>query len=232
MPGQQIRWPDHWYHDQNRIRCIVPACGFVASSHLVEQQYKEICDHCLTTIGAEHDLLNIMLNQTLCAINKCTSPSFAHRSKSHAIRSLFKHEKDAHGSAEMSSICFFVRLAREGRVRKGTKLGSAPAEPEPNCERVAYYRMMEKVWALPSTDLLMLFRRNGCHHPDTQTSENLGKILTHDPLAREGENPPFWWPVKAESFLSHCRPNFSNPADSDWIRLWRNLREKYADGRI
>lgn len=233
MPqATQIRYPDHWYHDEHRIRCMVPACGFVTSSEHADHQWNEIHDHCLTTIGAEHDLLNIMLYQTFCAIKNCTSVSFAKTRKSNTIRQLFKHEKDAHGSAEMSNICSFVRLAREGRIRKGMKNGWSSAEPEPNCERMAYYRMMEKVWALPSADLLMLFQRNGCHHPDTQTSENLGRILTHDSLAQEGEDPPFWWPVKAESFLSQCCPNFSNPADSDWTRLWTDLREKYANGRI
>ena len=224
-----IRWPDHWYHDEHRIRCIVPFCGFVATAPHLEQQWKEMHDHCLTTIGAEHDLFHIMLNQTKCAINDCARLCFTQNRKSYANRDLFNHEKDAHGSVEMSSICSFVRLAREGRVRQG-KVGHT--EPEPNCERVAYYRMMDKIWALPSADLLMLFQRNGYHHPDEQTSENLRKILTHDPLAKDGEDPPFWWPVKAESFLSQCRPDPFNPADGDWTRLWTDLRERYADGRI
>ena len=227
-----IRWPDHWYHDELQIRCIVPVCGFVTSLQWADQQWNEIHDHCLTTVGAEHDLFHIMLNQTHCAINDCASLSFSKSTKGATIRYLFNHEKDAHGSAEMFCICSFVRLAREGRVRQGAKTGGGYSVPEPNCERVAYYRMMEKVWALPPADLLMLFQRNGYHHPDEQTSENLRKILTHDPLAQDGEDPPFWWPVKAESFLSQCSPNPFNPADRDWSRLWTDLREKYADGRI
>ena len=230
MPSPPISWPDHWYYDQNRIRCIVPACGFVTRSQFMDQQWTEIHDHCLTTIGAEHDLFRIMLNQTICA--NCGGSPYP-CIKSGKVRRLFGHEKVAHGSAEMSSICSFVRLAREGRIRKGRpNTGGGGSDPEPDCERVAFFRMMDKVWALPSADLLMLFQRNGCRHANTQTSENLGRILTHDPLAQEGDDPPFWWPVKAESFLSQCCPNFSNPADNDWIRLWTDLRERYADGRI
>ena len=230
--GPQIAWPYRWYHDEDRIHCIVPACGFITPSKAIEQQWKEIHDHCLATIGAEHNLFQIMLNQTICAIDNCTSPCFSFNNKSLTIRKLFKHERSTHSSSEMSSLCSFVRLAREGRVRKGSPIGGGPAPPEPNCERLAYYRMMDKVGALPPTDLLMLFQRNGYHHPSTQTPDNLGKILTHDSLAREGEDPPFWWPVKAESFLSHCSPNPFDPADGDWTRVWTDLRERYADGRI
>ena len=227
MPKQNLHpWPDHWYHDQQRIHCIVPACGFVVKSEYVEEQWREIDQHCSTKIGAEHDLLQIMLDQTFCAINDCSSLSFVKNTKGRAIRELFAHEKDVHGSAEMSSICSFVRLAREGRIRKGHGL-------ERNCERLAHYRMMDKVAALPPADIIMLFQRNGYHHPGEQTSENMRKILTHDPLARDGEDPPFWWPVKAESFLSQCRPYCLNPAsEEDWTRLWTDLRERYADGRI
>ena len=219
-------WPSHWYRDEHRIHCIVPDCSFVTSSWHARQQWKEMNDHCSTTIGAEHALFHIMLNQTMCAINNCTHLPFSHGGESFGHRALFKHERDAHGSAEMSSICSFVRLAREGRIRKGQ--GN-----EPNCERLTYYRMMEKIWALPSAgDIIMLFQRNGYHDTDEQTSENLRKILTHDPLANDGDDPPFWWPVKAESFLSQCCPDFSNPADREWARVWTDLRERYADGRI
>ena len=137
-PPLLFPWPDHWYYDEHRIRCIVPLCRFVAPSSHTEQQWKEMGDHCLTTIGAEHALFHIMLNQTRCAINDCTSFSISGKPKNHIMRALFKHEKDTHGSAEMSSICSFVRLAREGRVRKSKGT-------EPNCERVAYYRMMDAV---------------------------------------------------------------------------------------
>ena len=187
----------------------------------------EMDQHCSTKTGAEHDLLQIMLGQRFCAINNCArSSSFNGGDKGHTVRLLFTHEKDVHGSAEMSSICSFVRLAREGRIRRYQG-------PEPNCERLAYYRMMDKVAALPPADITMLFERNGYHHPGEHTSENMRKILTFDPLAKEGEDPPFWWPVKVESFLSQCRPNFFNPAgEEDWTRLWTDLRERYADGRI
>ena len=233
MPtGNPIPLPDHWYLDESRTRtrCIVPDCEFVAPSQLVEQQWKEIHDHCLAKTGAEHGLLQIMLNQSICAINNCTHPQFSGR-KSSVIRRLFKHEKDAHGSEQMSSICSFVRLAREGRIRKCNKPHCAP-EPEPNCERLAYDRMMDKVWALPPEDLILLFERNEYHHPDKWTAENLGEILTRDPLAKACETPPFWWPVKAESFLEHCPPDPHDPEDRHWERVWKYLREEYANGRI
>ena len=233
-PLQSIRWPDHWYHDEARIRCIVPNCGFVApAQHVPDRQQEELLDHCSETRGAEHDMFYIMLTQTVCAINDCPKSRFE-GTKSAATRNLFQHEKNAHRSVEMSSICSFVRLAREGRIRRGEKDSASgdKTEPDRNCERVAYYRMLDKIWALPAADIITLFQRNGFHNPSERTPENLRKILTHDPLAKDGEAPPFWWPVKAESFLSQCCPNFFDPADNDWARLYTDLREKYADGRI
>ena len=233
--SEHHRWPVHWYYDKTRIRCIVPACGFVTSSLWERQQYTEINNHCLTemdkqyfTTRAEHHLLHFILDQRMCAINNCRR-HFIDNPQNVGIRKLFKHEWETHRSAEMSNICSFVRLAREGRLLR--HLGPALVELDPNCVEVAYYRMMFKIWALPTADLFMLFERNGCHQHSQQNSENLGRILTYDPWAEEGGSRPFWWPVKPEYFLSHCCPNSFNPADS-WARLWMDLREKYADGRI
>ncbi len=222
--ASNIRWPDEWYYDQDYIRCIVPHCGFITDNPTMEWQWSQIHDHCKETPGAEHGLLRIMLRQTSCAIGDCKHPSFKYHPPSSTVRMLFKHEETAHGSAEMSSISSFVRLARESRIRVGTG-----AKPEKNCEKLAFDRMMTKVRALPAAHLSLLFQMSGCQ-PHQHTYEDLRKILTHDPMKQPGDNPPYWWPVSGEHFLLFCHPLPSDPVN--WHTLWTDLREKYADGRI
>ncbi len=227
MADSIMRWPDDWYYDQHYIRCIVPDCGFISDDDRLDIQWSQIHDHCKDTPGAEHGLLEIMLGQTLCAIDDCQHLSFFKHTPCFTVRRLFIHEKSVHGSAEVSSISSFVRLAREGRILASTS-GRTRA-PEPNCEKLAFNRMMEKVQALPASHLSLLFRANG-FQPDQHTDENLREMLTHDPLKQPGDNPPYWWPVAAEHFLLSCRPLPGDPAD--WHALWTDLRKKYADGRI
>ena len=103
--------------------------------------------------------------------------------------------------------------------------------PEASCARLAFDRMMHKVQALPAADLELLYQKSG--FTDGQhTPGNLGKILTNDRLAPPHDTAPFWAPVSPDSFLLFCRPDADDPADHDWRRLWRDLKEKYADGRI
>ena len=222
-----IRWPDHWYHDHHFIHCIVSGCGYVTDVKPTSDQWAQIRDHCTNATGPEHGLLAIMLTQTICAIDNCNHPSFATGKQDLNIRHLFMHEKTAHGSQEMSNICSFVRLAREGRIRVGGPGGHT--RPVPNCERLAYKRMMEKVQALPAPVINMIFQRSWFIE---HTTENLGKILTDDHLAKPGEDPPYWWPIRAEHFLWSCRPKASDPPNSHWRVIWTELRKRYADGRI
>ena len=233
MPPSPTPWPDHWYHHAFYIRCIVPHCPFFTASDEVEPQWTEMFEHCSATSGPEHDLLQIMLQQSTCAIDDCNPRFIVSGSRSYRTRMLCRHEKDVHGSAEMSNICSFVRLAREGRIRRGRR--GAVMEQEPNCERLAFFRMMEEVQALPAAELELLFRKSG-FHPGQYTPNNLRWILTHDPLAQPDENPPYWWPVRAEDFLSFCRPHPPHPNDQQsdyhWRVLWRDLRAMYARGRI
>lgn len=226
---QQIRWPDRWYYDQNYIRCIVPNCGLVSDNEGLENQWVEIREHCMHASGPEHQLLEIMLRQTKCAIDECNFTA-NQGTRSYKLRVLFRHEKTAHGTTAMSNICSFVRLAREGRISKGDAGGHW--KPEPTCEEFAFYRMKEKVWALPAEEIGLLFQRSGFHHYSEHTDSNLGKILTQDPLTQPDDNPPFWWPVNAEHFLWFCHPHPTDPADHHWRIFWNDLRAKYADGRI
>lgn len=220
-------WPELWLHNEDHIRCIIPSCGFVTSTDSLNLQWIQMRDHCNNISGAEHGLLEIMLRQSICA--KC--PFNIHGGEvSHKIRKLYTHEKNVHGSSEMFNLCSFVRLAREGRIRKG-QAGGGQSLPEPECERLACIRMVEKVWALPHTTIGLLFQKSG-YAPNQMNSENLAKILTKDISAQSGESPPYWWPVRAEAFLDCCAPHPTDPADDVWRTIWTELRAKYADGRI
>lgn len=226
MAPKVSRWPDHWYSDQVHIRCVVPDCEFTTPSPNAGLQWDEIHDHCTNTPGAEHEILEKMLQQTMCAIDNCNHPPFM-SSQSYKSRALFTHEKVAHESTDMSNICSFVRLAREGRVRSGLYKTA-----EPNCERLAFHRMLDKVQALPHSTISLLFQMSGFRHPDEQTRENMGRILTADHLAEEGEERPDWWPIRAEHFLWLIRPNFNDPSHLPWSTVWVWLRDEYANGRI
>ena len=230
MPAQElIPWPDHWYHNLGHIRCIVSCCGFITDTNSVPIQWYQIHNHSMDAPGPEHKLLEIMLRQKKCAIAECNLLPF-NNDPSLKIRTLFHHEMTSHGTTAMSNICSFVRLAREGRIRIGG--GGGHLVPEPTCEVFAFYRMKERVWALPAAEIGLLFQRSGFHHSSEHTDKNLEKILTQDPLTQPGDNPPFWWPVNAEHFLWFCRPHPTDPADHSWRLLWNDPRAKYADGRI
>ena len=198
----------------------------------MERQWSDMVDHCTESLGAEHKLLDIMFRQGVCAIDDCDHSFFDYGRKGYGTRALFRHEKVAHGTTNMSEICSFVRLSREGRIRRGWSKGS---EPHPNCETYAFERMLEKVKDLPAAELEQLFEKGG-FPPGEHTAENLGRILTHDHLAQEGDDPPYWWPVPAEDFLWFCRPQYPLPTDTYrdhyWRLLWEDLRAMYAHGRI
>ncbi|CAF9939171.1 MAG: hypothetical protein ALECFALPRED_008002 [Alectoria fallacina] len=217
-------WPDHWYFDRDHIRCIVPDCEFVTPSHMAGLQWDQLYEHCKDTSGVEHAILSKMLSLKQCAIGDCVHTIM--RESREATRRLFTHEISAHGSMEMFNICSFVRLAREGRIRGQNGLLG------PACEKLAFHRMLDKALALPDGTKKALFQRSEFLYPEQHTPKNMGKILTADPLARQGESPPYWWPIRAEHFLWLIRPNINDPADQQWSMIWTGLREEYANGRF
>ena len=226
MPDPPKPWPAHWYDDHRHIRCIVPHCEFVTKVHNLSGQWTKLYDHCTDTGGAEHDLLKIILRQSKCAL--CDdSPTFS-GPKHWVPRALYDHEQYAHGSATMFSIDSFVVLARGGHISFGN---GGHAALQRTYQSLAFDRMMDKVLALPAAELSLLFQRSG-YGADEQLLSNLRRILSYDPLAQRRHDDPCWLPLKPDRFLDFCRPRGDDPADSSWRRVWRSLREEYADGRI
>ena len=227
MPDTQIYYPDHWYYDQtNLIGCIVPHCDFITPSESVVTQWRQMHDHCIDTPGPEHKLLDKILGQTQCAIDQCNHISFEGYTGL-GLRQLFLHEKDEHGSTEMSNISSFVRLARESRIRYGRH-----RNPVPDCEKLAFHRMVDKILALPAATIDLIFRKSGYHDPEQKSLQNLERLLTDDPSITPGDRPPYWWPVRAEEFLWRSDPDTRDPKDPHWKMLWTHLRQDYAAGRI
>ena len=226
MRRDPLPWPAHWYMGHYDIRCIVPHCDFVTDANKLSEQWTQLRDHCAHAAGAEHDLLDIIVRQRKCAL--CDYPTFYGRNE-WVPRALYDHEVHAHGSAAMFSINSFVVLARQGRILFGIPGGYLALEP--NCQRLAFDRMVGKVRALPAEELRLLFERSG-FRADEHSLNNLEWILTYDPSARQRDDDPYWKPVRPDRFLAFCRPDGDDPADSGWRRVWRSLREKYADGRI
>lgn len=243
MPKPPIPWPAHWYRDDGGIRCIVPHCDFVTVVNNVSKQWTQLYDHCAATAGAdycadpagadycadtaraEHSLLKIMLRQSKCAL--CACPAFSGR-KDWVTRVLHDHEQYVHGSAAMFSIDSFVVLVREGCIDIGN---CGHIASKATCQRLSFDRMMGKVQALPAAELSLLFQRTG-YGADEHSLSNLAQILSYDPLAQGRWDDPCWLPLKPDRFLEYCRPKGDDPADSSWRRVWRSLREEYADGRI
>ena len=194
-------------------------------------QWFRIHEHCLDKRGPEHDLLQILLRQTLCAIDECMYlVNSGHQE--FRLRALFKHERLAHNSEAMSDLCSFVTLARKGHIR--AYVAGTGWLIEPNCRRLAYDRMLDKMGDPLCPTNQMLFQKSGYSNPDQHTRANLGKILTQSPLTETtpDEDVPYWMPVPAHSFLSHCLPDETDPEFDLWLMIWCELREKYADGRI
>ena len=227
MPKAQLPWPVHWYQGDHDIRCIVPHCDFVTDEKEIAHQWTQLHDHCADADGTEHALLEIILRQSKCAL--CNHPAL-YGQKNWVTRALYDHEGHTHGSAAMFSIDSFVVLAREGRIYFGSDVDGQMA-PDANCQELAFDRMMEKVQALPAFELGLLFQKSGCFAHE-QTYANLAWILTYDSSAEPPDDDPYWTPVPSDRFLQFCRPHSSAPADSSWRRVWKDLTEKYADGRI
>lgn len=229
MPAQDtLRWPDHWYHG-DRVRCLVPNCHYTTySTTNMSRQWNQLHEHCLDTPGSDHKVLERMLQQTYCAIDDCDLPAFTGGSRADVrLRTLFDHERCVHGSADMSNICSYVRLAREGRICTGKG-----RHPEPNCERLAFDRMMEKIHALPAETIDLIFEKSGFPNPHPKNRDTMIRILTYDPLAKAGERPPYWWPIRAEHFLWIARPSPFDLPDPHWEMIWTRLQADYANGRI
>lgn len=227
MPGPApLPWPDQWYENHYDIRCIVPHCTFVTDIENLKAQWTQLHDHCMQTPGAEHALLEIMLRQRMCAF--CNNGGPYYGEKHRAIRSLFDHEGNVHGTAEMFNISSFVALVRRQRILFSN---GAHMVPERHSGRFAFDRMMEKVQALPAADLRLVFQKSG-FRPGEYTPGNLKGILTYDPAVQPPPHAPHWLPLRADRFLLFCRPRVNNPADDDWRQVWENLRERYAHGSI
>lgn len=134
---------------------------------------------------------------------------------SNKLRNLLVHEQAAHGSGLMSHIPGFVVLAREGRL-------------DGHAQRLAFDRMVEKLQGFqqPVTQLL-------CHKSKvTHTLSNLQEILSTDHQRPDGDMALFWEPVSAERFLWLLRPDDDNPADYQWGRVWKRLRQMYSNGHL
>ena len=84
---------------------------------------------------------------------------------------------------------------------------------------------------MPGAELRLLFEKGGVRDGE-HTSSNLARILTYDPLVPRGYGEPYWIPLEPERFLAYCSPNEDEAVDGRWRRVWRRLREMYADGRI
>ena len=231
MPiGTPFPWPDHWISDGTElVRCIVPNCSFITSAIAKTVQWKEIDDHCLDTRGSEHDLLRCMLRQKLCAYSGCPHYSNISGDTGYKLRRLFYHEITVHGSATMSEICSFVRLAREGRIV--WDLFGGLTQLGPRWGKPVLERMLDKVMAQPWwTELL--FQKNPFNRPDEHTREKLGAILTFDLSTEPGDDPPYWRPTPAEFFLGQCCPDPLDREDDLWAIVWNELRTLYAQGEI
>ena len=229
MPRQtSLPWPSHWYraHGHHDIRCIVPLCVFVTTTNTILEQWTQLHNHCRHTEDAEHALLEMMLHQSSCAF--CHNPRYKGH-KDLAIRELYDHESNKHGTAEMFDMDSFVALARERRII--FHVGVRQMAPDPKCEIYAFDRMVDKVMGLPAAERNLLFQKCG-YPPDRRTRRNLGRILTNGTAIHPHVNPPDWLPVTPVSFLWFCRPQGDNPADGNWTRLWMNLRGEYVVGRI
>lgn len=226
MPRAPIPWPPNWYRARYDIHCIVPHCDFVTDANRMSEQWSQLYGHCTCMSDAEHGLLKLMLRQSKCAW--CDHPPFC-GGKDYIIRALCEHEETVHGTVAMFHIDSFVALVRENRVLFGA---GGHLKPNPNCERLVFERMMDKVGALPAADLRLLFETCGFDDDEGHNSDHLAKILTADRLKRKEDKEPYWKPLQPDRFLAFCCPNGGDPPDGAWRRVWRSLRDKYADGRI
>ena len=157
-------------------------CGFTTLLKSVGDQWHELDEHCKSMPRNEHAVLRMMLQQSYCAQDNCNQLVVSGNA-SRKARAFFAHERLAHGTLHTCDICSFVRLAREGHVVSGIHRKAMP-----ECEKIASFRMLEKIQALPQTTVSIIFEKNGCPNPNNQTFQ--GKITTDDPLQQLRDKPP------------------------------------------
>lgn len=218
MPSHPtIPWPDPWYYDKNSIQCLVDGCDFTTQPNGLIKQFGAMRSHCTDTPGVEHAIFLNMLGQRKCAI--CSYRVSAGQSCSNKLRNLFSHEKAVHGSESMSSICGYIVLVRKSRIRG--RLGQ-------NSQKIAFDRLVEKLQEFEQPITRLLCQKKGLPH----SLSNLQLILSTDYLRRDEEDSPVWCPVPAERFLGLLRPDENDPADCQWGRVWKRLRQMYGNGHL
>lgn len=210
-----IPWPDHWYCDNNSIKCLVDGCEFTTKSNGPIKQFGDMKNHCAETPSAEHTIFSNMLGQRRCAM--CSYQASQGQSRSNKLRNLFVHEKAIHGSDSMSHICAYIVLARKGRING--RLGQ-------DTQKMAFDRMVEKLQGFEQPVTRLLCQKQGLPH----SLPNLQHILSTDCLRPDGDHTPVWRPVSAEQFLWLIHPDHNDPADHQWSRVWTRLRQMYMNG--
>ena len=218
MPSHPtVPWPDHWYCDKNSIKCLVDGCGFTTQPNGLIKQFGDMKNHCADTPGVEHAIFLIMLGQRSCAT--CSYRVKEGQSSSNKIRNLFLHEKNTHGSDSMSRICGYIVHARKGRI--DGRLGQ-------DSQKIIFNRMVEKLRGFEQPVTHLLCQKEGLPH----SLSNLRRILSTDCLRPDEDDTPVWRPVPAERFLWLLRPDEKDPADAQWGRVWKRLRQMYSNGHL
>lgn len=212
-----IPWPDHWYYNQSSIKCLVDGCEFTTQPNGPVKQFEAMKKHCADAPGVEHAIFSNMLGQRRCAL--CSYQASQGQSSSNKLRHLFAHEKTFHGSDFMSRVCKYIVLARKGRING--RLGQ-------DSQKIAFYRMVEKLQGFEQPVTRLLCQKGGLPH----SLLNLQHILSTDLSRPDGDHTPVWWPVPADHFLWSLRHDDNNPADYQWGRVWRRLRQMYSNGYL
>ena len=212
-----ISWPDHWYCDKNSIKCLVDGCGFTTQPNGLIKQFGDMKKHCTDTPGVDHASFLIMLGQRSCAI--CSYRVKESQTSSNKIRTLLFHEQSTHGSESMSRICEYIVLARKGRI--GGRIGQ-------DSQKIIFDRMVEKLQGFEQPITHLLCQKEGV----PLSLSNLRRILSTDCLQPDEDDIPIWRAVPPERFLWPLRPDEKDPADAQWGRVWKRLRQMYSNGHL
>lgn len=206
--------PDHWYYDKISIQCQVHGCGFTTQPNGLIKQFGDMKKHCTDTPGVDHAIFLIMLGQRSCAI--CSYRVKESQTSSNKIRTLLSHEQSTHDSDSMSRFGEYIVLARKGRI--DGRIGQ-------DSQKIIFDRMVEKLQGFEQPITHLLCQREGLPH----SLSNLRRILSTDCLRPDEDDTQ---PVPPERFLWQLRPDEKDPADAQWGRVWKRLRQMYSNGHL
>lgn len=203
-------WPEHWYNAEGYIPCPARGCNKVFDSTHVRYMGHHWYDQDPGSPSYnDHRILLAIRRQIDCV--------YCDYHNDLSLKELLAHEREVHGSSNMSTMQGYLYLMRRGLDTDEARV----------CRDNAYQRLKENIWNSPYRHQILSRVWPQLVPHEARMERHLGPILgwQNEQLGR-----PHATVILARDFLTHLRPK---PDDqSSWPATYHALRARYAEGSI